>query len=67
MERTPELKHFAPILMSLSLLSAVSACGVDGAPTRPDPKEERVKTGLTITGEAETGVIGSTNRIRYSN
>lgn len=34
----------------------LSACGVDGEPTAPEPKQ---KAGLSITGRAEVGVSKS--------
>ena len=40
-------------LIVLSLL-ALTACGADGAPTRPDATEP----GIRITGTAEVGIAG---------
>ncbi|WP_199260193.1 hypothetical protein [Paracoccus binzhouensis] len=36
------------------LLATLAACGVDGAPTRPDPAPE---PGLQVSGEARIGVV----------
>jgi hypothetical protein len=35
------------------MLAALAACGVDGAPTRPEP----TRPGLQISGEARVGVV----------
>ncbi|WP_170293964.1 hypothetical protein [Paracoccus limosus] len=35
------------------MLAALAACGVDGAPTRPEPQPE---PGLHVSGEARIGV-----------
>ncbi len=35
------------------MLATLAACGVDGAPTRPEPTQP----GLTVSGEARIGVI----------
>ena len=43
-------------LIVLSVL-ALTACGVDGAPERPEPA--RTQPGLSITGTAEIGVGGT--------
>ena len=37
--------------LALAALLALSACGVDGAPERPDPPP-----GVTVTGDARIGV-----------
>ncbi|WBU60531.1 hypothetical protein [Paracoccus albus] len=37
--------------LAFALLFALSACGVDGAPERPDPPP-----GVTFTGDARIGV-----------
>lgn len=42
------------LVLSLSLLALLAACGVDGA---PQPPAERT-TGVTISGEASLGVSG---------
>ena len=41
----------ALVLVALTL----AACGVDGEPIRPEPKE----TGVTVSGTAKIGVAGS--------
>ncbi|ADE86897.1 hypothetical protein [Rhodobacter capsulatus] len=42
------------ILLALSVLTFVAACGVDGPPTPP----QSTTPGLSITGEARMGVAG---------
>lgn len=37
------------------LLATLAACGVDGAPTRPDPETP----GLQVSGEARIGVVSN--------
>jgi hypothetical protein len=44
-------------ILMVAMLAGLSACGVDGRPTAPEP---RPATGLTITGTAEIGIVGST-------
>ena len=39
-------------LITLLALTLLSACGVAGAPQAPEP-------GVTITGEARAGIIGT--------
>jgi len=46
------MKRVLSILVVLSL----AACGVDGEPTRPNPKPERPSTGVTVSGTARIGV-----------
>ncbi|QRZ12322.1 hypothetical protein JWJ88_06725 [Paracoccus methylovorus] len=36
------------------ILTSLAACGVDGAPTRPEPAR---KPGVHISGEAVVGVV----------
>ncbi len=43
-------------LMALGFASLLAACGVDGAPTRPEGKS--TKPGINITGKAEVGIVG---------
>lgn len=43
------------LILPLAVLLALSACGVDGEPTPPEPKASS-KPGLSITGRAEFGV-----------
>ena len=40
------------ILLSLSLLGLLAACGANGAPQPPEP-------GVKISGEARIGVVGT--------
>ena len=44
--------RFIPALMIVALLAA---CGVDGAPTRP---EQRPAAGVSLTGTTEIGIAG---------
>jgi len=46
------MTRFIPALMITAL---VAACGVDGAPTRP---EQRPAAGLSLSGTAEIGITG---------
>lgn len=46
------------LLMTLAALTALAACGVDGAPERP---KEKSTSGITITGKAEVGIVGGSN------
>lgn len=46
-----------PALLILATL-ALAACGVDGAPERPDAKP----TGITISGTAEIGITGGSKK-----
>lgn len=41
-------------LAALMILTLLAACGADGAPT--PPKDEPVKTGITISGTARAGI-----------
>lgn len=41
--------------LMLALLAGLSACGVDGRPTAPEP---RPAPGVSITGTAEIGITG---------
>ena len=43
------------IAFALLGVAFLAACGVDGAPTRPEP---RPAVGLTISGTAEIGITG---------
>ena len=51
------------LLLPLALL--LSACGVDGAPTRPEPKDPP-RTGVFLSGTVGVGVTGGSTRIDYS-
>lgn len=42
-------------LMALSAVALLTACGIDGEPSTPEP-EAATKTGISITGRAEVGV-----------
>ena len=45
------------LLAALALmLAALAACGVDGAPTRPEPTPA---PGIHVSGEARIGVVSS--------
>ncbi|MFT6931324.1 MAG: hypothetical protein ACJAXT_000016 [Paracoccaceae bacterium] len=44
------------LILSFALLAGLVACGVDGAPTRPDPGPE---TGVTISGQVSVGIQGN--------
>jgi hypothetical protein len=45
-------------LLGLCLL-ALAACGVEGAPKRPDPKPDPdPEPGITVSGYAEMGIVG---------
>ncbi|TNF22172.1 MAG: argininosuccinate lyase [Rhodobacteraceae bacterium] len=46
------------LLTMLAALTALAACGVDGAPERP---KEKSTSGITITGTAEVGITGGSN------
>jgi len=35
--------------------AGLAACGIDGAPTPPEPK---AKPGLSVTGKVEVGIVG---------
>jgi hypothetical protein len=51
-------RNARPALLGLCLL-ALAACGVEGAPKRPEPKPESApEPGVTISGYAEMGVAG---------
>jgi uncharacterized protein YggE len=39
-----------------ALLALTAACGVDGPPTRPEPAPE---PGLSVSGEAQIGVVST--------
>lgn len=43
------------ILLALSLLTLTATCGVDGPPTPPQSQTP----GVSITGEARMGVVGT--------
>jgi predicted small lipoprotein YifL len=45
----------ARTLAALLALAALTACGVDGEPERPEPRPAQ---GVTITGTAEMGIAG---------
>lgn len=44
------------ILLALSLLTCAAACGVEGP---PKPPQAAATPGVTVTGEASMGVVGS--------
>ncbi len=41
-------------LFILGAFAALSGCGADGSPERPEPAE---RTGVFVTGTAEIGVV----------
>ncbi len=43
------------LFAALTALSLLTACGVDGDPTHPEPRPE---PGITISGTVEVGVAG---------
>lgn len=48
-----------PILIAVLalMLAALAACGVDGAPTRPEPQSQsQPEPGVHVSGEARIGV-----------
>jgi hypothetical protein len=49
------MTRLIPALMITALLTA---CGVDGSPTHPEP---RPAPGVTISGTVEIGVTGGSN------
>ncbi|MEM7723239.1 MAG: argininosuccinate lyase [Pseudomonadota bacterium] len=44
-------------------LLSLAACGIDGEPRRPEPRELRTDlpggTSITVTGQAEFGIAGT--------
>ena len=44
-------RFFLPTLLALSSCLALAACGADGAPEPPS------KSGLTISGDAQMGIV----------
>lgn len=40
------------LILPFLILSTLAACGVDGAPQRPE-----AKPGVTVTGEASLGMV----------
>ena len=51
-----------PLLLAVFalLLATLAACGVDGAPTRPEPAPEPApEPGLSVSGEARIGVVST--------
>ncbi len=43
------------MIMVLAALGTLSACGVDGSPTHPEPRPE---PGVSISGTVEIGISG---------
>jgi hypothetical protein len=43
------------IVAGLMLAGVLAACGVDGAPVPPEPRQ----TGVTVTGTLSTGLTGT--------
>jgi predicted small lipoprotein YifL len=46
-------------ILAAALLMSLPACGVDGPPQRPEPREAP-PPGISIRGSAEAGVAGTT-------
>lgn len=42
--------------VSLALLAALAACGVAGAPVRPQ-SADAAKTGISVSGDARVGIV----------
>jgi len=42
-------------ILMVAMLAGLSACGVDGRPTAPEP---RPAAGIAVTGTAEIGIVG---------
>ncbi|WP_226625697.1 argininosuccinate lyase [Alloyangia pacifica] len=42
--------------LALGLVALLAACGADGAPTRPDPKETAPEPGVSLHGAVKMGV-----------
>ncbi len=47
------------ILIRLSLLAGLAACGAAGPPERPGPPAERPEGGISVSGTASIGVEGN--------
>jgi uncharacterized protein YggE len=45
-------------LACFSLLASLAACGVDGAPTPPAQQAPAPQPGVTVTGDAQVGIVG---------
>ncbi len=43
----------------IGLLFALAACGVDGPPVAPSDPEPTPEPGVTVTGTAKVGVVGT--------
>ena len=50
--------------LALLAVLLLSACGVDGPPIPPEPKNERPQTGITISGSVGAGVSGGSVEVR---
>ena len=49
----------------LGLLVVLSACGADGPPERPEPRQDRPEPGITLSGKVEVGISGGHSKIEY--
>ncbi|MBY6003837.1 argininosuccinate lyase [Salipiger bermudensis] len=44
------------LVLSFGLVALLAACGADGAPITPEPKDETPPTGISISGSASVGI-----------
>jgi hypothetical protein len=51
--------------LSLLTVLLLSACGVDGPPIPPEPKDERPRSGLTVSGTVGVGVSGGSTQVDF--
>ena len=47
--------------LALIAVAALTACGVDGAPERPEKGEPAGPFNVSVTGTAEVGITGGSN------
>lgn len=45
--------------LALGLVAMLAACGADGPPTRPEPKDTTPEPGISIHGSVDMGVASS--------
>ncbi|AWI82382.1 argininosuccinate lyase [Alloyangia pacifica] len=43
-------------VLALGLVALLAACGADGPPTRPEPKERPAASGVSVHGTVKMGV-----------